>query len=89
MNIYFVKDYENAVEYVEGKMNYLKMYIFKQLNKKGKPKSFYNTETTLEYGYEWTKGNYSIILKMQYNIPKSRAIMLDLYISNKKLNDYY
>ena len=88
-SIYFVKDYEKAVEYVERKMNHLKKYISSQLNKKGKAKSLINTDIYRHYGYEWTKGDYSTILTMQFDIPLSRTVSLDLYISNKKLNDYY
>ena len=87
--MYFTKDYENAVEYVEKKMHFLKSYISKRHIRKGKAKNFYLTDTYMNYGYEWIKGDYSIILNMQFDIPKSRTVSLDLYISNKKLNDYF
>jgi hypothetical protein len=54
--LYRVKDYENAVAYVEDKMDYLKKYISEQLHKKEKIKKLITTNTYRHYGYEWKKG---------------------------------
>ncbi len=89
LHYYFTKDYENPVAYVDSKMKIIKKYISKQLHKKGKVKNFSTDVNYLQYGYEWKKGDYSIILSVGFDIPKSKAISLDLYFSNKKLEDFY
>ncbi len=86
---YRVKDYGNAVDYVESKMKYLRKYISDGLHKKGKSKKFITTNTYRYYGYEWKKGDYVINLTIQFEVPKSRFISMDVYIANRKLANYY
>jgi hypothetical protein len=81
-NLYRVKDYENAIEHVEGKMKILKNYICEQLHKRGKAKKFVPIPNRRYYGYQWKKGNFIIELSMQFEVPKDRFITL-------MLNFYY
>jgi hypothetical protein len=86
--LYYVKDFENDLLDIEKKMKFLRNYINKQIQQKGKKTKLNATPTFSHYGYKWKNGNDFIILNIQYNKPTSETISLSLYFSNKKLEDF-
>ena len=81
-----MKDYENAVKYVEELMKFLKKNISNLLHKKGRFKKFITTKEYRDYGYEWEKDGHVINLSMRFETPTSRFINLILVFTK---HDFY